>query len=169
MKVLISFFLICGLASSAFAQSANFILLKRGTKTKSQIRIYEGQYLTYKSAKLGYYVTDQIQRISTEFIYLSENILEPKDILEIDIRELDRRNSTLRNLNLLTLGSGMILLAADGANSLYQQGNLTIDSGVGMYSGLLIGTGLILLPIRYKKFKHVGRNKIQLIQMQIDS
>ena len=155
-------------ADHAFAQSTDFLLLKRGTKQKSQIRYYPGEEITYKSTKINYFVTDVIQSIDQNFIYLSENILSPESITEIDIRYKDRRNGTLRALNVLTLGAGIILLGAESINSIYHGNEFSIDSGVGLTSGILLGTGLAMLPLRYKTFKNTGRNKIQLIQMRMD-
>ncbi|MCS5489356.1 hypothetical protein [Algoriphagus limi] len=166
-KILLIFLCFFGL-TSGFAQSSDFLLLKRGTNTKSQIRFYPGEQITYKSAKLGYFVTDVIKEFSSEYIYLSENIISPNDILEIDIQNKDKRNGRLRALNFLTLGSGLMLLSVDAINSIYQQGELTIDREVGIIGGVLVGTGIALLPVRYKTFKNQGRNKLQIIQMRMD-
>lgn len=154
----------------AYAQNQpkDFILLKRGSNQKSQIRFYPGESITYKSKKLGYFITDKIVNLDTDFIYLTENILSPADIEEIDIRNKDPRNRTLRNLTALFIGAGGLLLTVDGVNSIYQEGNLNIDSGIATTSGILIGTGLVLLPLRYKTFKQKGNNRIQVIIMRID-
>lgn len=152
----------------SYGQSSDFLLLKRGTNSKSQIRFHVGEQITYKSSKLGYYVTDVIKEFNFGFIYLSENIISPDDILEIDIRDKDRRNSTLQGLNYLILGSGLLLFTVDGVNSLYQQGELTIDREVSIISGILIGAGVALLPLRYKTFRNTGRNRIQIIQMRMN-
>lgn len=150
------------------AQSKDFILLKRGSNQKTQIRFYPGEEITYKSKKLGYFITDKIINLDTEFIYLEENILSPADISEIDVRHKDPRNRTLSNLTALFLGAGGILLTVEAVNSLYQQDALRIDDGVAITSGILIGTGLALLPLRYKTFKNEGRNGIQIILMRMD-
>ncbi|WP_144602501.1 hypothetical protein [Algoriphagus algorifonticola] len=155
------------LSFSSYGQSKDFLLLKRGSNTKTQIRFYIGEPITYKSSKLGYYITDVIKDLNDNYIYLSENILSPDDILEIDIRRKDPRNSTLRNMNALVLGSGVILLGVESINSIYQTGEFSIDRGVGVIGGILTGTGLALLPIRYKTFKNQGRNRIQIIQMRL--
>ncbi|TFV97568.1 hypothetical protein E4S40_02650 [Algoriphagus kandeliae] len=168
MKKFLLIFLCFFALSSGFAQSSDFLLLKSGTNTKSQIRFYPGEQITYKSAKLGYYVTDVIKEFSSEYIYLSENIISPNDILEIDIQNKDRRNGSLKALNFLILGSGIMLLSVDAINSIYQQGELTIDREVGIIGGILVGTGIALLPVRYKTFKNQGRNKLQIIQMRMD-
>ena len=149
-------------------QAKDFLLLKRGSNQKTQIRFYPGEMITYKSKKLGYFITDQIVKLETDFIYLTENILSPSDILEIAIQDKDPRNRTLRNLTGLFLGSGSLLFAVDGVNSLYQTGELGIASGVATTSGILVGTGLALLPIRYKTFKHQGGNRIQILIMRIE-
>ena len=39
-------------------QPKKFLLLKRGSNQKSQIRFYPGEDITYKSKKIGYFVTD---------------------------------------------------------------------------------------------------------------
>ena len=168
MKYLVAFSLFFVVSFSSFAQGTDFVLLKRGTKQKSQIRYYPGETITYKSTKIDYFVTDIIQNIDQNYIYLSENILSPETITEIDVRNKDRRNGTLRALNVLTLGAGIILLGAESINSIYHGNEFSIDSGVGLTSGILLGTGLAMLPLRYKTFKNTGRNKIQLIQMRMD-
>ncbi|MEB2780624.1 hypothetical protein U3A58_09470 [Algoriphagus sp. C2-6-M1] len=168
MKNLVVIFLLFTASLSSLAQGTDFILLKRGIKQKSQIRYYPGQTITYKSTKIDFFVTDVIHSIDQNFIYLSENILSPETITEIDIRDKDRRNGTLRALNVLTLSAGIILLGAESINSIYHDNAFSISSGVGLTSGVLLGTGLAMLPWRYKTFKNTGRNKIQLIQMRMD-
>lgn len=152
----------------SYAQSKDFILVKRGGNQKTQLRYYPGEYLTYKSKKLGYFVTDQIVSLDTDYIYLTENILSPSDILELDIRNKDPRNRTLQNLTALFLGAGGILLTVEAVNSVYQQDRLRIDEGVAITSGILVGTGLALLPLRYKTFKNTTGYGIQIIIMRLE-
>ncbi len=166
-KALILVFL-WGSCLSSFGQSSDFILLKRGANQKTQIRFYPGEEITYKSKKLGYFVTDVILSLDNDFIYMSENILSPEDILEIYIRDKDKRNSTLKNLNALFLGAGIILISVEMVNSVYQKGELEVSDGVAITSGLLLGTGLALLPLRYKTFKNENRNNIQIILMRME-
>ncbi|WP_296697767.1 hypothetical protein [Algoriphagus sp.] len=164
--ILFSFFIL--LSSIAFSQSKDFILLKRGANQKSQIRYYPGEEITYKSKKIGYFITDVIEKVDQDFIYMSENIISPLDIEEIDIRQKDKRNRTLRAFNSLILGAGVILVSVDMINSIYHNGEISIDKGVGVTSGILLATGLAMLPLRYKTFKHTGRNHIQIILMRMD-
>ncbi|MDO8967259.1 hypothetical protein [Algoriphagus sp.] len=152
----------------AHAQGKDFLLLKRGKNQKSQLRYYPGESITYKSKKLGYFITDQIVSLDTDYIYLKENILSPSDILEVGIRDKDPRNSTLRNLTALFLGAGGILMTVEAVNSIYQQSQLQIDQGVAITSGILIGTGLALLPLRYKTFKNTTGYGIQIILMRME-
>ncbi len=168
MKKALILVLILGNSIYSFGQSTDFILLKRGTNQKTQIRFNPGEEITYKSKKLGYFVTDMIVSMDKDFIYLSENILAPSDILEVDIRQKDKRNSTLRNLNSLILGAGLLLVSVEMVNSIYQNGDLEVSDGVAITSGILLGTGMVLLPIRYKTFKNEGRNKIQIILMRME-
>lgn len=168
MKRLAILFLFLGLSGSAFSQGKDFILLKRGANQKSQVRYYPGEEITYLSKKLGYYVTDVITELDQDFIYLRENIIAPADILEIDIRNKDPRNRTLKSLNALFLGAGVILISVESINSIYQRNEFNVDSGVGLTSAILIGTGLALLPVRYKTFKHRRSNKIQIVLMRMD-
>jgi hypothetical protein len=145
-----------------------FLLLKRGSQQKSQVRYYPGEYLTYKSNKIGYFVTDKIVDLDTEFIYLSENILKPSDIVAIAIQDKDPRNYTLSNLTRLFLGAGTMILALEAANSLYQQEQIQISSGVATASALLVGTGLALRPLRYKTFTLSEKNRLQLVLLEIE-
>ena len=168
MKSLAVLFLFFVISFSSFSQSIDFILLKRGTNQKTQIRFFPGEEITYKSKKLGYFVSDIIVSLDKDFIYLSENILAPADILEVDIRHKDKRNSTLKNLNALFLGAGILLVSVEMVNSIYQNGDLEVSDGVAITSGILLGTGLALLPLRYKTFKQKDRNKIQIILMRME-
>ena len=149
-------------------QPKKFLLLKRGTNQKSQIRFFPGEDITYKSKKIGYFVTDRIVNLDTEYIYLTENILSPSDILEIDIRRKDPRNRTLNNLTSLSLGAGTMAIALEGINSLYQQRKLQFSPGLIKTSAILLGAGFGLLPLRYKTFTLSDRNKLQLVLLEIE-
>ena len=149
-------------------QPRKFLLLKRGSNQKTQIRFYPGETITYKSKKIGYFVTDILVNLDTEFLYLSENILKPSDILEIHIQRKDPRNRTLNNLKALSLGAGSMIIGLEGINSITQKGKLKISAGVAKASALLLGTGLALLPLRYKTFKLSDKNKIQLVLLEIE-
>jgi hypothetical protein len=168
MKIALTAVLYLSLIFGAQAQSRDFILLKRGSNQKSHIRFYPGENITYKSKKLGYFVTDQILSVDKDFIYMRENILSPFDFEEVDIRSKDPRNRTMRNLTALFLGAGGILLGVDAVNSIYQTGGFSIDSGVAVTSGILLGTGVALLPLRYKTFKNTNGYRIQIILMRME-
>ena len=149
-------------------QPKKFLLLKRGSNQKTQIRFYPGETITYKSKKIGYFVTDVLVNLDTEYLYLSENILKPSDILAIDIRRKDPRNRTLNNLTQLSIGAGTMILGLEGINNLTQQGQLKISAGVAKASAILVGTGLALLPLRYKTFTLSDKNKVQLVLLEIE-
>ena len=149
-------------------QSKKFLLLKRGSNQKTQIRFYPGETITYKSKKIGYFVTDVLVNLDTEYLYLSENILSPSDIVAIDVRRKDPRNRTLKNLTALSLGAGTMIIGLEGINNLTQRGQLKISNGVAKVSALLIGTGLALLPLRYKTFTLSDKNKVQLVLLEIE-
>lgn len=168
MKNLLIFSLLWIMSFTVQAQSRDFILLKRGAHQKSQIRYYPGEEITYKSKKIGYFITDVIENVDQDFIYMRENIISPMDIEEIDVRRKDKRNGTLRAFNSIILGAGIILVSADMINSLYHEKEISIDKGVGLTSGILLATGLAMLPLRYKTFKHQGRNHIQIVMMRMD-
>lgn len=168
--VLLTLLLFGLMATSLLAQEQpkKFLLLKRGFNQKSQIRFYPGEDITYKSKKIGYFVTDRIVNLDTEYLYLTENILNPSDILEIDIRRKDPRNRTLNNLTSLSLGAGTMAIALEGINSLYQQRKLQFSPGLIRTSAILLGTGVGLLPLRYKTFSVSDRNKLQLVLLEIE-
>jgi hypothetical protein len=149
-------------------QPRKFLLLKRGSNQKSQIRFYPGETITYKSKKIGYFVTDVLVNLDTEYLYLSENILKPSDIVAVDVRNKDPRNRTLNNLTQLSLGAGAMIFGLEGVNSLIKQGEFKISNGVSKSSALLIGTGLALLPLRYKTFTLSDKNKVQLVILEIE-
>ena len=169
-KVLLTFLFLGLFAGSILAQEQpkKFLLLKRGANQKSQIRFYPGEDITYKSKKIGYFVTDRIVNLDTEYLYLSENIINPSDILEIDIRAKDPRNRTLNNLTNLSLGAGTMAVALEGINSLYQKGRLKFSPVVVKTSAILLGTGFGLIPLRYKTFKISDKNRLQLVLLEIE-
>ena len=169
-KVLFTFLFLGSFAGFIFAQEQpkKFLLLKRGANQKSQIRYYPGEDITYKSKKIGYFVTDRIVNLDTEYLYLTENILNPSDILEIDIRRKDPRNRTLNNLTNHSVGAGTMAIALEGINSLYQQRKLHFSPGLVKTSAILLGTGFGLLPLRYKTFTLSDRNKLQLVLLEIE-
>jgi hypothetical protein len=149
-------------------QAKKFLLLKRGSNQKTQIRFYPGETITYKSKKIGYFVTDVLVNLDTEYLYLSENILNPSDIVAIDVRKKDPRNRTLNNLTQYSIKAGALIFGLEGVNSLIQQGEFKISNGVAKVSALLIGTGLALLPLRYKTFTLSDKNKVQLVLLEIE-
>lgn len=149
-------------------QPKKFLLLKRGVNQKTHIRYFPGENITYKSKKIGYFVTDRIVNLDTDFLYLTENILRPSDILEIDIRTKDPRNRTLNNLTSLLLGAGTMAIALEGINGMYQNRKLEFSPGVIKTSAILLGTGFGLLPLRYKTFTISEKNKLQLILLEIE-
>lgn len=161
-----SIFLISLVFIFAFTQksySQKFILLQHGSNTKTALRFEVGEEITYKSTRFDFYVTDVILDIKTDIIVLSENILQPKDITVIDIRNKDPRNSTIKNLSFLSMGAGVVFLLVSTVNSLYQEGNLArLEDSWALPLGLLTG-GFVISKLKYKEFKHKGDNKIQIV------
>ncbi|WP_198669895.1 hypothetical protein [Cognataquiflexum aquatile] len=158
---LISLILLFSLAHYSYSQK--FLLLQHGSNTKTALRFEVGEEITYKSTKFDYYVTDVIVDIKTDIIVLSENVLQPKDITVVDIRNKDPRNQTIKNLAYLSMGAGVIYLLVNTVNSLYQQGDLSrLQESWALSAGLIAG-GFVISKLRYKEFKHKGDNKIQIV------
>jgi len=61
-----------------------------------------------------------------------------------------------------------MIFGLEGVNNLIQKGELEISNGVSKASDLLIGTGLALLPLRYKTFTLSDKNKVQLVILEIE-
>jgi hypothetical protein len=158
---LIALIFMFSLAHHSYSQK--FILLQKGSNTKTALRFQIGEEITYKSTKFDYYVTDVIVDIKTDIIVLSENILQPKEITVIDIRNKDPRNQTIKNLSFLSMGAGVVFLLVNTVNSLYQQGDLSrLEESWALSAGLLAG-GYVISKLKYKEFKHKGENKIQIV------
>lgn len=155
-------FMACFLLTlSSFGQ--NIMVLQRGSNEKTRIKYEEGDQLTYLQEGLDYYITDIITEISKDYIALSENVITPKQVVSIDIRNKDERNRTLSNLTLLPAAGGILLLLAESINSLYSDGGLSYNNETLIISGTLLASSLVMSQLRYKKFKPNRRNKIQLI------
>jgi hypothetical protein len=158
---LISLVLLFSLVHQSYSQK--FILLQKGSNTKTALKFKIGEEITYKSTKFDFFVTDVIVDIQKDIIVLSENVLQPKDITVIDIRNKDPRNQTIKNLSYLSMGAGVIFLLVTTVNSLYQQGDLQqLENSWALPVGLLAG-GYAISKLQYKEFKHKGDNKIQLV------
>ncbi|MDN3688141.1 hypothetical protein [Cyclobacterium jeungdonense] len=144
----------------------NYLILQRGANQKTRLVYEEGDQLVYLQKGLDYYIQDKIREIRSDILVLEENVLQLGQIEAIDIREKDERNRTLGNLSLLPMAAGTMLLLASGINSLYADGKIEYSSGTLITGGALIGAGLILQPLRYKRFRIKGRNKIQIIPLE---
>jgi hypothetical protein len=142
--------------------SQNMLLLKRGSNLKNYLTFKEGELMTYKTTFDNFYTTDLIKEIQEEYIIVGDNILVTSQISSIYIANKDERNQTLKNLTLLSLGAGGLLISAEAINNLIQKENFSIDPGIAIISGSLIASGFILNKIRYKKFEVKRRNKIQI-------
>ena len=158
-------FLFLGVVQEVNAQK--FILLQKGANQKTRIKYEIGEELVYKTKDFDFFLYDEIVDISNEIIVLKENILTPKEILVIDIRSKDPRNQTLKNLSMLGIGGGVLFMAAQGANSLIQEGDLSQMDTWGVPIGMVAG-GIVLSRIRYRYFNHQGRNKIQTVVLYGD-
>jgi hypothetical protein len=145
----------------AFGQK--FVLLQKGANQKTRLKFEIGEEFTYKSKDLDFFVSDKIIDITPEVIVLTENILLPSDITEVFILNKDPRNQTISNLGYLGMGAGAMFLVVTSVNSLYQEGNLTqVGNTIGWPLGIF-ATGFLVSKLKYKTFKHQGRNKIQLV------
>lgn len=152
------------ISSSVLAQ--NYLILQRGANQKTRLIYEAGDQLVYQQKGLDYYIQDEIREIRSDILVLEENVLLLDQIESIDIRGKDERNQTLGNLSLLPMAGGALLLLAAGINSLYADGKIAYSSGTLITGGALIGVGLILQPLRYKRFRIKGRNKIQIIPLE---
>lgn len=144
------------------AFSQKFILLQKGGNQKTRLTYEVGEELIYKTKAYDFYLSDVIVDVQKDIIVLRENVLSPSDIIAIDIRNKDLRNHTLKNLAYLGMGGGIVFLAAQGVNSLIQEGDLTQVNSWGLPLGFF-AAGFILSRVEYRYFKHRGKNKIQLV------
>ena len=145
------------------ATAQKFILLQKGDNQKTRLKYEVGEEFTYKTAQYGFFITEVIRDITIDAIILTDNVIQPSQMVAVDIRKKDPRNYTLDNLSYLGMGGGAMLLLASSVNSLYQEGDFSLSGGTLGLSVGLIGTGLLIRQLKYKTFKHKGRNKIQLV------
>ncbi len=162
-SILLLLWLLGSVNVSVFGQ--NYLILQRGANQKTRLVYEEGDQLVYLQEGSDYYMQDEIREIKSDILVLKENVLLLSQIEAIDIRGKDERNRTLGNLSLLPMAAGTMLLLATGINSLYADGKVQYTSGTLITGGALIGAGLILQPLRYKRFRIKGRNKIQVIPL----
>lgn len=142
------------------------MILQKGANQKSRIKYEQGDVITYQQEGKDYFVSDKIIEIHPNFIVLTENILRPEDIAAVDVRDIDERNQTVGNLSGLMYAGGALLLVAETINGLYHDKKLHYSDESLIISGSLLVTGYILSRFKYKYFKHRGRNKIQIIDLE---
>ncbi len=150
----------------AYAQK--FVLLQRGANQKTRLKFQVGENFTYKSNEMDFFVTDRIVDITPEAIILTENVLLPKNITAVKIKDKDPRNMTISNLAYLGMGAGALMLVVTTVNGLYQQGDLSEVSNIIGWPIGLFATGFLISKMKYKTFRHKGKNKIQLVILYED-
>ncbi|MCC5936418.1 MAG: hypothetical protein JJU34_03990 [Lunatimonas sp.] len=144
----------------------SYLVLQKGDNQKTRIRYKVGETMTYKLRDIPYYMTDVIREIQQGHLLLGENIVAPRQIEIIDIRQKDERNSTLRNLTLLPAGAALLLLTAETVNSLYGEGSIQYSNASVAIAGGLVGTALIMSQVRYKKFRIKGRRNLLVLTQE---
>lgn len=159
-------FLLLLCVDASYAQK--FILLQKGANQKTRLKFEVGENFTYKSTEMDFFVTDKIVDITTEVIVLTENVLSPRTITEVLIVDKDPRNMTISNLGYLGMGAGVLFLVGSTVNSLYQEGNLSAAGNTIGWPIGLFATGFLISKMKYRTFKHKGRNKIQLVILYED-
>lgn len=167
LKNYIYFFLLFSLIHqsqvSAQEVSEKFILLKRGTSQKNQIKYKVGELFIYKTKEFDFYFEDVIVDIQKDIIVLKENVLKPEDIQAINIENKDERNHSITNIANLGMGGGIVFLTGFTLSSLIQEGNFSQLENSWPIPVALFGTGLAVSFLKYRVFRHRGRNKIQLV------
>lgn len=156
------------LSQSLHAQSRKFLLLQHGGNEKSRLIFEIGEEISYKTKIYDFFISDVIKDIQPDLIVLGENILKPSDILAIEIRQKDPRNSTIKNLGYLGMGAGALLLLTTTVNSLYQQGDLSEAGSLMPVSLGLLAGGFLVSRMEYRQFRHKGKNKIQAVVLYGD-
>lgn len=160
------FFLALGLNDS-FAQ--RYLILQKGGNQKSRIKYEEGDFITYRPQGFDYFLTDQIKEITREYLILTENIISPEKIAAVNVSKTDERNRTIRGLSTLTASAGVLLLVTETINGLYHEGNLEYSKGGLIISSSLFVSSFVLSKLKKRYFKNQGRNKIQIIYLDIDN
>ena len=163
-KFILSFFLIILCVCESHAQ--RIMLLQRGSNQKTTIIYKEGEPIVYRQKGVDFFYDDVIREIHNDFIVLNDNIIRPEEIEVIDIRRKDERNHTIRNLSALAFSAGALVLTAETINSLYIDGRLRYSNTGLIIAGSLFASNAVISLSKYKYFRHRGKNKIQLIQLE---
>ncbi|GAB3664182.1 hypothetical protein GCM10028791_39770 [Echinicola sediminis] len=158
-------FLLIGL-NTGHAQ--RYLILQKGANQKSRITYEEGDWITYRPKGIGYFMDDQIKEITRDYLILSENIISPEKIAAVDVSKTDERNQTLKSFSTLAAAAGGLLLTAETINSLYHEKRLSYSKGGLIISSALIASSFVLSKLKKRYFKNEGRNKIQIIYLDLD-
>lgn len=147
------------------AEAQRLMILQKGTNQKTRLTYEEGDLIRYQQKGKDFFVSDRIKEIHPDFLVLTENILKPEEIEVVDVKEKDDRNRTLTNLSVLMYSGGALLLLAETVNGLYHDKKFSYSDEGLVVGGSLLATGFVLSKIKYRYFKHQGRNKIQIIYL----
>lgn len=153
--------------SCSQVNAQRYLLLQKGGNQKTKITYNEGDLITYQQKGFDYFISDQIKEIHPDYLVLRENIIRPENIAVVDIHQTDERNRTLKNLSTMFAAAGALLLTAETINSLYQEGSLSYSTGGLAISASLFAGSFVLSKLKRDFFKHEGRNKIQIIYLDI--
>ncbi|GGF17920.1 hypothetical protein [Echinicola rosea] len=149
------------------AQAQRYLILQKGGNQKTKIRYDEGDLITYQTKDMDYFISDQIKEIHRDFLVLRENILRPENIAVVDVRDNREQNRTIRSFSTIFAAAGGLLLTAETINSLYTEGELSYSKGGLIISGALLAGSFVISRFKKKYFKNEGRNKIQIIYLDI--
>lgn len=149
------------------AQAQRYLILQKGGNQKTRIKYNEGDLITYKTNDMDYFISDQIKEIHRDFLVLRENIIRPENIAVVDVHNIREQNRTIKSFSTIFAAAGVLLLTAETINSLYTEGELSYSKGGLIISGALLAGSFVISRFKKKYFKNEGRNKIQIIYLEI--
>lgn len=143
------------------AQKSLQILINKGNSLK-KYEVYKDDDLTFKRKGGLFYRTARITNMNDSVLLLNDSIkIQLCDIKKI---KLNNRSHIMETLTGAALIGGTGYLILNGANNLILNNVFRIDPRAAIISSSLIGAGLILKQVGYKRIKIKKNVTLKILQ-----
>jgi hypothetical protein len=146
--------------SSVVIAQRQFIILKDQTVIA---RFQKGDIIHFARAKDKEILVQRILDLNDTLLMMNQDTIAYYRIQRMDI-EGRQQNKFLKGLGLGLLAAGILLPGIDYFNSsVIQDQDRSVNNGVVVTSGVMVGTGVALLLIKKQYFKPGRRNRMMII------
>jgi len=144
------FSIAAGLLTPSLAYSQRQLVLIK--KSKTVLRLNEGEYIRFKRKDRDHYNKGVIQGIHRDYFTIGEDTTYYYNVAVVDVSGRAVSGFKVRQSGMVLIAAGAVLLIANASNS------DKIDKEVAIVSGAFVVTGLFMQFVNDDLFK-IGRKK----------